>query len=120
VRFVRRSGIPPDDPVDPRRILYLYRRNSVYNRRFLQRQQMKRILGRRHRPLVTKAKRTAQRDFIAALTEAQVQAIRRGLQLGPKEFWRAVRGAVLLQLPGPERQLEFDFDAEVGRVGSKA
>jgi hypothetical protein len=81
---------------------------------------MKRILGRRHRPLVTKAKRSTQREFIAALTEAQVQAIRRRLQLGAKEFWRAVRGKVLLGLPGPERQLEFDFDGHEGAVGSKA
>jgi hypothetical protein len=43
--------LEPDDPVDARRVLYLYKENSVYNRRFMQRQKMKRLLGREHRSL---------------------------------------------------------------------
>jgi len=34
-----------NDPVDPFRILYVYRENSVYNRRFQQRQRLKELLG---------------------------------------------------------------------------
>jgi hypothetical protein len=98
-----------DDPVHPQRVLYLYRANSVYNRRFVQRQELKRLLGREHRPLVTKANRKTQRDFIAELSEAQVRAIRRRFRIGPKEFWRAVRGRAFLELPAREQQRELEF-----------
>jgi hypothetical protein len=99
-----------DDPVDARRVLYLYRANSLYNRRFLQRQELKRILGRHHRSLVTRAMRATKREFLAVLTEAESHAVRRKLRVDPGEFWRAVHGRVFPPLPVRERQLEFDFD----------
>lgn len=97
-----------EDPVDPWRVLYVYRESSVYNRRFLQRQEMKRILGRNYRSLVTKAKRATKQEFLAAVTEEQSQAVRRKLRVSPGEFWRAAQGK--LELQGRERQLEFDFE----------
>lgn len=99
-----------DDPVDSRRVLYLYRENSLYNRRYLQRQELKRLLGRDHRSLVTKAKRATKRQFLALLTELESHTVRRKFRVDPGEFWRAVHGRAFLKLPSPERQLEFDFN----------
>jgi len=45
-----------DDWFYAERITYLYRENSLYNRRFEQRRRLKELLGRRHRHLVEKAK----------------------------------------------------------------
>ncbi|MHB1422853.1 MAG: hypothetical protein ACYC3I_06605 [Gemmataceae bacterium] len=96
----------PDDPVHWCRILYIYKSTSPYNRRVEQRKALKRILGRRHRKLVTLAARSTRRDFLDRhLTEAGAYVIRRRLHLDPREFWRAARGTTLLDLPLPPRQL---------------
>ena len=49
--------IEPDDVFFPDRVTYIYRGNSLYNRRFEQRQRLKELLGKRWRPLVEAAKR---------------------------------------------------------------
>jgi len=100
-----------DDPVDPFRILYLYKEGSVYNRRFEQRRRMKELLGRGYRSLVTAAKykRTTKAMFLAELRDDQVQAIRQILGVNPGDFWRAVRGRCLLHLPARQIQLELRF-----------
>jgi len=100
-----------DDPVDPFRILYLYKDGSAYNRRFEQRRRMKELLGKGCRSLVTAAKykHTTKAMFVAELRDDQVQAIRRILGISPGDFWKASRGKILLDLPRRELQLEFDF-----------
>ncbi len=102
--------LQPDDPVDPQRVLYLYRENSVYNRRFLQRREMKRVLGRGYRSLVTRAKRATKQEFLAAVTLAEAEVVRHKLRIELGQFWRAAQGKVFLERPAPELQLEFDFD----------
>lgn len=104
--------LQPDDPVHWCRILYLYKESSPYNRRVEQRKALKRILGRKHRKLVTLAARSTKGDFLAHhLTEAGAHAIRRRLRLDPGQFWRAARGKDFLDLPRPSQQL-FLFPEE--------
>jgi hypothetical protein len=103
--------IAPDDPVDPMYILYVFRENSRYNRRYEQRRRMKELLGRRHRSLVEKAKykRHTKKMFLESLTAAQADAIRRIFNVEPGIFWRAARGRYTLDLPPRLVQLGFDF-----------
>jgi hypothetical protein len=56
-RFLGVVPLARDDPVHPYRILYCYKSTSPYNRRVEQRRELKRILGKGHRSLVTKASR---------------------------------------------------------------
>lgn len=96
--------LAPDDPVHPFRILYVYKATSPYNRRVEQRKALKRILGRTHRPLVTKASRFTKRDFLRILTAADTRAIKLRLGLDPGRFWRAVKGKEFIDLPNARVQ----------------
>ena len=102
----------PDDPVDPVRILYVFKPSSVYNRRFEQRKRMKELLGRHHRSLVQKAKyhRHTKKMFLESLTTEQANAIRRVFHVEPGEFWRAARGKIFLELPPRFIQLGLPFE----------
>jgi len=104
--------LEPDDPVDAMRVLYLFRENSVYNRRFLQRRKLKELLGKKHRKLVQTAmqSRWTKDLFLAELTIADREAIERCLHLTPSEFWHAAKGQrFLAQLPA-ERQLTLGLE----------
>lgn len=104
--FLGVQPLKPDDPVHWCRILYLYKETSPYNRCMEQRKTLKRILGRKHRTLVTLAARSTKRDFLGRyLTEAGAYVIRRRLRLDPGQFWRAARGKDFLDLPRPAQQL---------------
>lgn len=105
-----------DDEFFAGRITYLYRENSVYNRRFEQRRRLKELLGRRHRKLVEQAKNRycTKTIFLRDLTGEQAAAIRRILNVEPGEFWRACRGKTFLDLPPRMVQLEFAFDNDDG------
>ena len=89
----------PDDPVDPVRILYVFKEGSRYNLRFLQRQMLKKLLGRRYRPLVQMAKSFTQTVFLEQLTAQQSYVIRQLFHMQPVEFWRASKGKILIELP---------------------
>jgi hypothetical protein len=95
-----------DDRFYPYHITYLYRENSLYNRRFEQRMRMKELLGR-YRPLVEHAKcrYTTKALFLKTLTDDQAAAIRRVLNVEPGDFWRACKGKLFLNLPKPPTQL---------------
>ena len=108
-RFLGVFPLAPDDPVHPFRILYIYKATSPYNRRVEQRKVLKRILGRKHRPLVTKASRSTKRDFLRTLTTADARVIELRLGLDPGHFWRAAKGKEFPDLPTPPRQLTL-FD----------
>ena len=99
----------PDDPVDPWRILYLYRSGSIPNRRFEQRMRMKELLGKRYRALVGEAKHFTKELFLAQLRADEAHAIQRLLSTDPGTFWRAAQGKCFLPLPPRERQLALDF-----------
>ena len=122
----------PDDPVDPARILYVFKEGSRYNLRFEQRQRLKQLLGRKYRPLVQMAKGLSKSVFFENLTAEQAYAIRRILQIDPTTFWQASRGRIV-ELPNQPskldatelagiaekpRQLRIDFDAAKTRKGS--
>ena len=100
--------LEPDDEFFPDRVTYVYRANSLYNRRFEQRRRLKELLGQEHRPLVETAKRHTKAIFLEFLTERQADVIRRILHIEPGEFWRACRYK-LLDLPPRLVQREFDF-----------
>lgn len=104
--------LQPDDPVDPGRILYLFRENSIYNRRFEQRRRLKELLGREHRHLVRDAMqaRWTKDLFLAELSITSRQAIERTLHLTPSEFWHAARGERLLKRLPAERQRTLSLD----------
>jgi len=101
--------LEPDDEFFPYRVTYLYRPDSLYNRRFEQRQRPKELLGRRWRPLVEAAKRRTKTLFIEGLTKGEAEAIRRVLSVSPDRFWRAATGRELLRLPPRLVQREFEF-----------
>lgn len=101
--------LAPDDPVDAQRILYVYHAASRYNRRFMQRQRLKELLGRQYRPLVEAAMRSTKGVFLARLDKDQVRVIRRVFAIEPGQFWRAVRGKVFLSLPPRRVQLLPDL-----------
>lgn len=101
--------LEPDDEFFPDRVTYVYRQNSVYNRRFEQRQQLKELLGKRWRPLVATAKRRTKIIFLQELTKGEAEAIWQILHVGPGRFWRAAQGREFLTLPARLVQREFDF-----------
>jgi len=104
--FIGVLPLRPDDPVGWSRILYLYKPSSPYNRRVEQRKALKRILGRKHRKLVTQAMTSTKREFLTHwLTEAGAHIIKRRLRLDPGQFWRAAKGRMLIVLPEPPTQL---------------
>jgi hypothetical protein len=105
--------LEPDDEFFPDRITYLYRENSLYNRRFEQRRRLKELLGRQHRPLVEHAhnRYITKAIFLRDLTDGQAQMIRRILNVEPGDFWRACKGKLFLSLPPRTVQLEFDFES---------
>ncbi|MCA9123946.1 MAG: hypothetical protein H6822_20480 [Planctomycetaceae bacterium] len=104
--------LAPDDPVDPMFILYVFKPNSHYHRRFEQRRRMKELLGRDYRKLVERAKyhRHTKKMFLESLTESEAYAIRRVFHVEPGEFWRAARGRTWLSLPPRQMQLAFPFE----------
>jgi len=107
-RFGAFLGVFPlarDDPVHPYQILYCYKSTSPYNRRVEQRRELKRILGKKHRPLVTRASRSTKRDFLRTITTDQIHAISRRLKLDPGRFWRVAKGKELIELPKRPKQL---------------
>lgn len=101
--------LEPDDWFHSQRITYLFRDNSLYNRRFHQRRRLKKLLGKENRPLVGEAKASTKRDFLKFLTEDQARAIRRIIEVEPGEFWRAAKGRAFLDLPAEYFQPELDF-----------
>ncbi len=110
--FLGIQPLKPDDPVHWSRILYIYKPECPYNRRVEQRKALKRILGRKHRKLVTLAAQSTKGDFLTSLlTETGAYVIRRRLRLDPGHFWRAARGKDVLDLPQPSQQL-FLFPME--------
>ncbi|WP_439628575.1 hypothetical protein [Gemmata sp.] len=104
-RFLGVLPLAQDDPVHPYRILYSYKSTSPYNRRVEQRRELKRILGKKHRPLVTRASRSTKRDFLRTITTDDVRAIRLRLKLDPGRFWRVAKGKEFIDLPQRPRQL---------------
>lgn len=104
--------VEPDDVFYLDRITYLYRENSLYNRRFEQRIRLKELLGKSHRKLVGEAKYFTKELFQRRLTDQQATAIRRILNIEPGIFWRAAQGKLFMDLPKREVQREFDFSPD--------
>lgn len=100
--------LEPDDFFYPDRIIYLFRSNSLYNRRFHQRRRMKRLLGT-HRTLVGKAMSETKEMFLKHVTSEQTRLIQRVFRVGPSMFWRAAKGRAWLNLPPEFRQGELEF-----------
>lgn len=104
------APLEPDDEFYPTRITYIYRDDSLYNRRFQQRKRMKELLGKRWRRLVTEAKQRTKKLFLEHLSKEEAAAIRRCLNVGPGEFWRAASGSRFLSLPPRMVQQALQFD----------
>lgn len=98
-----------DDWFYPDRITYVFRPNSLYNRRFHQRRRMKRLLRRDHRRLVERAKASTKQFFLKRLSDEQRRVIARVFQVSPAQFWRAAKGKAFLQLPQEFVQGELQF-----------
>lgn len=101
-----------DDPVSPDRVLYVYKPESLYNRRFEQRRRLKELLGREHRRLVGRAMSMRKKNFLADVSEAEAREVRQCLHVGVGDLWRAVRGKLFLTLPPRMVQHELDFARE--------
>jgi hypothetical protein len=90
--FVGVEPIEPNFPFDGGRIQYRFHECSRYNRRFEQRQYLKKRLGKGLRKLVGMAMARTQALFLKHLSAGDEAAIRAQLQLSAKEFWRVVKG----------------------------
>lgn len=102
-----------DDWFFPDRITYQYKESSPYNRRFLLRQQMKQLLGRKFRTLVTRAKRSNKGEFLQSLSTRERFAIATALEIDPVIFWRAAKGRAEPEIPPVLTQGElFPEEAE--------
>lgn len=101
--------LQPDDPVSPDRILYVYKPESLYNRRFEQRRRLKELLGREHRRLVGRAMSMRKRDFLADVSGNETRAVWQRLHVSVGDLWRAVRGKLFLSLPPRLVQRELTF-----------
>lgn len=108
-RFLGVLPLARDDPVHPYRILYVFKATSPYNRRFEQRRELKRRLGKGYRSLVTEANGSTKKDFLRTLTRDQAHVIRHRLKLDPSRFWRVAKGKEFIEFPKPPRQLTL-FD----------
>jgi hypothetical protein len=62
--FIGVLPLEPTDSVHWCRLLYVYKESSPYNRRVEQRKSLKRLLGRRHRKLVTEASRSTKKEAV--------------------------------------------------------
>ena len=117
--------LQPDDFLYERQITYLFRENSLYNRRYEQRMRLKELLGAKHRKLVTMAQRSTHGDCVDQLSAEQAFLLRKGLGLSPSDFWRVARGrefrplpekmkfvsdVTLCQLPRKQKQLMLPID----------
>ena len=102
--------LEPDDEFSSMFITYVFRENSVYNRRFQQRMRLKELLGRNHSPLVQFAKERTRALFLHDLRQDQRQAILRCVKVTPEIFWRACQGRTFLNLPKRPTQLLLPFD----------
>ena len=91
--------VEPDDPLYEQRITYLFRENSIYNRRFQQRQKLKQLLGNKERKLVGVAIRSNLTEFVDGLTKEQAYLLRKGLGISPETFWRMAKGREFAELP---------------------
>lgn len=103
--FIGVLPLMPNDPVHWCQLLYLHKATSPHRRRFEQRRALRRILGRKHRSLVTLAVRSTKRDFLAILPELGARVIRCRLHLEPGQFWRAARGHDFIDMPVASVQL---------------
>ncbi len=103
------TPLEPEDDFYTDRITYLFRENSLYNRRFEQRKRLKELLGKRFRSLVGEAQNryTTKQIFLRNLTDTQAKAIRDVLGVEPGEFWRACKGKTFLDLPTRLIQMEL-------------
>lgn len=101
--------LQPDDWFYPHRITYVFRENSLYNRRFLQRRRMKKLLGR-YRSLVGEAKSSTKELFLKGLSTEQRKSIERIFHVGTAAFWRAANGRAFLTLPPEFVQGELAFE----------
>lgn len=108
-RFLGVFPLARDDPVHPYRILYCYKSASPYNRRVEHRRELKRILGKGYRTLVTRASRSTKKDFLRTLTADETRVLRLWLKLDPGRFWRVAKGKEFVEFPKPPRQLTL-FD----------
>ena len=102
--------LQPDDEFLPMFITYVFRENSVYNRRFQQRMRLKELLWREHRPLVQFAKERTRTLFLRDLRAEQRRAILRCVKVSPELFWRACQGRAFLNLTKRPTQLLLQFD----------
>jgi hypothetical protein len=111
--FIGILPLEPDDPVGFCRILYVYKPSNPWHQRVEQRHTLKRKLGKRHRKLVGQAMGSTKGEFIKRYaTDDAATVIKRRLQLEPGEFWRVVKGKVMMRWPEPPAQglLFEDFD----------
>ena len=102
--------LQPDDEFLSMFTTYVFRPNSVYNRRFEQRMRLKELLGREHCPLVQFAKQRTRALFLRDLREDQRRAILQRVKFSPELFWSACQGRTFLNLPTRPMQLLLPFD----------
>ncbi len=101
--------LEPDDPVDSRRILYVFKKNSRYKRRFDQRKRLTQLLGQANRTPEERAKRSTTSE----LTGEETKAIWRALEVSAGTLWRAARVKMFIDLPSGMVRRSLPFDDNV-------
>jgi hypothetical protein len=109
--FLGVRPLDPRDPIDPVRVVFVFKDSATYQKRFEQRVRLRRKLGKDYAPLVLRALRSGKGEFLAGLTEDESARIRARTELEPGRFWRAAKGREFITWPEPLRQLTlFDHD----------
>ena len=92
------APLAKDDFFYPERITYVFREDSLFHQRFLQRRKLKALLGDR-KSLVTTAKKNTLARFLEVLSSKDGYIIRQSLGLSPRDFWRLCRAREFTDLP---------------------
>jgi hypothetical protein len=109
--FISIQPLDPRDPIDPVRVVYAFKETAPYQRRFVQRTRLRRMLGKEYAPLVLKALRSGKKEFVGGLSEDERARVRARTGLEPGRFWRAAKGREFFNWPESPRQLTlFDMD----------
>jgi hypothetical protein len=89
----------------------VFKDSAAYQKRFVQRGRLRRMLGKDYATLVTRAMGASKAEFLAGLSEHEAARVRARTGLESGRFWRVVKGREFIAWPESPRQLTlFDVD----------
>ena len=90
-KLLKIAPLRPDDPLNPLRIVFLYKESSSNRQCYERRQQLKQALGRAGKGLVARAIKLTKEQFLKSVRPEEERVVRTRLGLSPGDFWQACR-----------------------------